>query len=865
MKGRCILLSRVACGVLAAAAMSGNAWAQSSTDLADGGEIIVTATRSASVISKTPISVSAFSNEQMQKQGVRQFQDLVRLTPGLQLNESNFGSNDVSIRGIRSNAGAATTGIYIDDVPIQQREMTGAGAVFPAVFDLERVEVLRGPQGTLFGSGSQGGTVRFIRAQPSLTDYSGLARAEGSVMPNHAGSYELGLAIGGPLIEEKLGFRVSAYHRHDGGWIDKVAGTFQINPKYDTPGVLPGLGAGQDANEWNAHRGNFGPDSLVFTPERTTVENYNFKKTTVFSGALTFAPTENLKITPSFFHQNERNGGVNRSMWMAASDLDSNKYVLPDFSPGAAGTFTQPAIRQNGQTAPGIQLSQLTLPDTERGGARLNMAALNLEWDFGPVALYSTSSYLQQNRHQYFDYTNGYQTAYMQQVTAVPGSKAPSLAQARQKSFIQELRLQSNSDGALKWVAGVFYQHSKQKGTLDIEVNTWKYANNFFGIPGPPPPDYSIAMWGADTIGDSLVYAGTDWTTEKQLAGFAQADLKLTDQLTVVAGVRYSRNWLDYTQALSGPENNINAPYGDPPIAAEYPGGSVTNIENAFTPKIGLNFQMDDRNLLYASASKGYRPGGGQMSLPGACNADLIILGYVDDQGRAQTPLTYGSDTVWAYEVGMKNRRLFGGAVNFAGSAFVIKWKDIQTSLGVPTCGYSFVDNLTSATVKGFDFELDVRPFESLTLAASGGYQQMKLDDALLSPAGGTVLPKGRPVGGSGPSWRLVFSADYQQPITDTLDLYARTDVTWQSRTPRTGTQVQGVLNFNPNDLPAVESTLVNSRLGVRQGPIDISLFVNNVFNNNKALTPSAARNRAFWTTTIFRPRQIGMTAAYRF
>src|SRR3569833_2053071 len=128
------------------------------------GEVTVTATRRSETESKVPISITAFTQEQMDSQGLRQVDDLVRFTPGLNINHIGNGGNDVSIRGISSAAGAGTTGIYIDDTPIQVRNIGySPGTTFPALFDLERVEVLRGPQGTLFGAGSEGGAVRFIR------------------------------------------------------------------------------------------------------------------------------------------------------------------------------------------------------------------------------------------------------------------------------------------------------------------------------------------------------------------------------------------------------------------------------------------------------------------------------------------------------------------------------------------------------------------------------------------------------------------------------------------------------------------------------------------------------------------------------
>src|SRR5580700_1588779 len=117
---------------------------------------------------------------------------------------------------------AATTAIYIDDVPVQVR--TGivglVGATLPAVFDLDRVEVLRGPQGTLFGSSAEGGAMRFITPEPSLTEYSGYSRADLGFTDYGDPSYEGGAAFGGPIVSNELGFRVSAWHRRDGGFVD---------------------------------------------------------------------------------------------------------------------------------------------------------------------------------------------------------------------------------------------------------------------------------------------------------------------------------------------------------------------------------------------------------------------------------------------------------------------------------------------------------------------------------------------------------------------------------------------------------------------------------------------------------------------
>src|SRR5262249_20219882 len=142
-------------------------------------EIIVTATKRAESITKVPISMMALDQETLTKQGVKDVADLARLVPGLNLQANDDdGDTSLSIRGIVSDVGAPTVGVYIDDAPVQAREEAVTTNPYPKVFDLDRVEVLRGPQGTLFGAGSEGGTLRFITPDASLQRFSGSVNTE---------------------------------------------------------------------------------------------------------------------------------------------------------------------------------------------------------------------------------------------------------------------------------------------------------------------------------------------------------------------------------------------------------------------------------------------------------------------------------------------------------------------------------------------------------------------------------------------------------------------------------------------------------------------------------------------------------------
>jgi iron complex outermembrane receptor protein len=235
----------------------------------DNGQIqrvVVTAQKRPQFAEKVPMSLSAVSQETLDKQGAVDIQDLSRITPGLSARATTiFGNPNIAVRGISSTAGSATTAIYIDDAPIQVRggDSVAGGTAYPRLFDLDRVEVLRGPQGTLFGSGAEGGAIRFITPVPRSDKFSGNAKAGISMTDGGETSYESGIAVGGPIAGDTLAFRASAYNSHDGGWIDHVSRE---------------TGASTDTNT-------------------------NGVDTTVARVALLWRPTSALTVAPSFFYQ----------------------------------------------------------------------------------------------------------------------------------------------------------------------------------------------------------------------------------------------------------------------------------------------------------------------------------------------------------------------------------------------------------------------------------------------------------------------------------------------------------------------------------------------------------------------------------
>src|SRR6185295_16049608 len=150
--------------------------------------------------------------------------------------------------------------------------------------------------------------------------------------------------------------------------------------------------------------------------------------------------------------------------------------------------------------------------------------------------------------------------------------------------------------------------------------------------------------------------------------------------------------------------NNQNSPFATPgPVLAPlYSTAALDTSENSVTPKVGVSYQMDENNMFYATVAKGFRPPGASQRVPITCDIDVADFGYVDANGKPRQPLEYKSDSVWSYELGAKNR-LAGGRVAIDASIYQIKWKDIQTSLFLPTCFESFVANTGEAKSEGVD------------------------------------------------------------------------------------------------------------------------------------------------------------------
>lgn len=734
-------------------------------------EVIVTANRRDQALTKVPASIAVFTQEKMDAQGIKSIDDIALLTPGLNFTRgSQFtGSNtQISIRGIASSVGAATTGVYIDDVPIQARSVGfSTSNTYPKVFDLQRVEVLRGPQGTLFGAGSEGGAVRFITPQPSLGQYSAYGRSELSFTEGGDANYEAGFAVGGPVVQDKLGFRISAFYRRDGGWIDRA------DP-------LTGKVVGDDTNA---------------------------QETTALKAAFTWAPTDQLQVTPQVYYQ-QVNTGDTGAYWESLSKPEDGVFK-------SGGAQAQPTK------------DRFVLP------------SMNVRYDFGDVQLISTTAYFDRKASEHRDYTN-FDVGLLLPATPypfLPGQVATGFMGDRQKIFTQEARLESHQpDARLDWVIGAFYSQDRQNATQANQDAFYEpMLQRLYGL--------SLADLGSAYLPGSLVYDSRTKSDTRQVAGFGQVDLKITPRLTATAGVRVAKTRVKHEQ-----------------VAAGFWAGAGINstgekTETSVTPKFGLAFQRDAATLFYASAAKGFRPGGAQTAVPPAlCGADLASLGLTG------SPTTYESDKVWSYEAGVK-KGFGGGRIQTEANVFLIDWDNIQRWVDLPLCGSGFISNAGSSTSRGFDLAIQGKVTSNLTLGLSLGYTDAEFNEtigvgsALMVQKGDSAL--------DGPGFTFTLSGQYDFTVAGGRDAYVRADYSHAGAEKDPNLAVFGV---NPEDTPAPRTDMLNARAGVKLADVEVSLFANNVTDEH----PGLSRYQLFpgsplITNSTFRPRTLGVAINYRY
>ena len=737
-------------------------------------EVVVTAQRREESVSRVPISISAFSQADIDTRDMKSLGDIASVTPGVDFRPVGY-SNWFTIRGISQNAGGGvaglgpnTTALYVDDAPLQARYANAAvPTAVPLVFDVDHIEVLRGPQGTLFGASAEGGAIRVISHKPSLTEFSGFVRAEGSQIDGGGINTELGAAFGGPIVPDQLGFRVSGWSRHDGGFVD------------NRPVLLGGLQAS------NVNKG----------------ESYSGR------AALLWKASSLLTVEAGVYYQRR--------------DQNSADLFDPTIGDPAAGRF----ISSRGLIQP-IHDSFYT-------------PSLKLVFDLGWSQLTSLTSNLHREDTQGYDYTLVLPPAVGFPLPTTMADAEPTIVGTNQTNFTQEIRLQSpNSSEHFHWTVGLYYSNLHQHDFETVASPTWGAMT--LAATGKT----NLQQWGEDLLNGLYTYVSDQYIGDKQKAVFANVDYDIGAHFSVFGGVRYEKQSSTYVTVSDG-------------LLAGGPSNIAASSDNTITaPKVGLNWKVDDRTLVYVSMGKGYRPGGAGIPVhlaTQACTDQLAKLGGTSN---------YEPDYLWSYEVGAKSL-LFNQRLSVEGSVYHIDWTNIISAVHVPLCATHISKNLGDAKSDGFDLSVKALLSTNWTAGLYVGYTNAHYssDTAIF---GETLSRSGQAVSDISP-WNVTAELGYQGRLMDRVVGYGRLENRYNSRNNRlVPAEDSTTTSFDPFVTTNPSVNQLNGRLGIRlAGGSDISLIATNVLNAHPVLNKNIYLVNITSGAFTIRPRTIGLGYVY--
>jgi outer membrane receptor protein involved in Fe transport len=516
-----------------------------------------------------------------------------------------------------SGGDTATVGFYLDDVPLTgpAGAQNGHVVIDPSLYDLSRVEVLRGPQGTLYGGSSMGGTMKLVTNQPNLETYQASGQSILSGTEGGGFNHDNNFMINIPIVKDQLAFRLVGTENYTSGWIDRiVASPFPV-VNYNSATNTSSRGAVQDA------------PIVAQYPGSNAYQIYSIRASVLWK------PTPNLTITPAFFFETSKQDG--------ASAYDS--------VPGITNAHYQPF--------------DIAEPLTDR----ITIVSLNVNYSFDTFDLTSStaqwwrkSTQVQDASEEFNNPTSGatYASNYG---LPPPGYYGPNgtgpeygFEDDPSQQFSEELRFTSKGNNRFNWVGGLFFSNF---------YSLWTFNGT--------TPNYSTYM----DLGTFAPATTPNWfdanepTSMIQYALFGDATYALTSELKAEVGLRW--NYYDYkfSSCISG--------WGSGQGAAEPScSGLIKLYEQSLNPKFNLSYTFSRDLMIYGTVSNGSRPGGGDSVYP---TTGVIwgpaFAAYNYPSGK--WPLTYHPDYVWSFEVGEK-ARFFDRHLTLNTSIFYEDWEHIQ-------------------------------------------------------------------------------------------------------------------------------------------------------------------------------------------
>jgi iron complex outermembrane receptor protein len=760
----------------AAAVASGNPADGNASPPATIEEVIVTAQKRSQPVTDVPMSITAASGEQLREQGIFDPSQLEDLVPGFTYRQSSYGTPIFTIRGVglysTSLSVAPTVSVYVDQVPLPYLAMTSAVGL-----DVERLEVLKGPQGILFGQNSTGGAINYIAAKPTPDPHAGFDLTYGSFNQVAGEAF-----VSGP-ITSTLTARVSVRRETQDGWqVSESRPNDRLGARDFTAARL--------LLDWTP------TDALNFEFNVNGWRNRSDTQATQFEG---FSPNRPVGGYPE-------SAAALQNLMPAPRDPR-----IADWDPGVD-------LRRNDR------FYQTSL----RGDLKLNNG----------MTLTSITAYSHLNADVPSDVDG----------TDFPNFFSETVGQIG--SFYQEVRLAADFGNRVNLTAGGNYQHD----VIDETVHDNSIASNS-GI-GPDRYQYF------KNIGNQRI--GT-W------AGFASADVKVTDTVTLQGGLRYTKQDQAFNGCVSDAGDGALAKaialvatlsgFPHPPA----PAGACVTMDDESVPKTLATLPIAQKSLnqdnlswrgdvtwkptedmtIYANITKGFKAGSFQP-LPAIFSSQL-------------NPVV--QESVLAYETGIKVN-LADGMVQFAGAAFYYDYsnKQIQGYKNFAGLGLNLpaLQNIPKSSIYGAELTATLRPIRGLNISGGATYDHSRVDDSFLAPDlyGKIVDLKGEAFPAT-PEWQIIGNADYSVPVSGTLSAFLGGGVTYRSST-NAAFGLAPALNVDAY-------ALVDFRAGVEtlDGRWRVQVWGKNVTNQYYAVNVAHVSDTIATTTGM--PATYGVTLSSRF
>lgn len=769
-------------------------------------EVIVTAERRSQNIQSVPMSITAITTTKLAQQAITDFFDYAGKVPNLSFTMQGDGvanSRTIAIRGI---SGENTTGFYIDDVPVPE-------SLDPRILDIARIEVLRGPQGTLYGARSMAGTVRIITEAPDFERFYGHAEVDaGDTEHTVRGNYTGQAVANIPLVKDRVALRVSGFYDSEAGWLTR---------SYCSDPATAGVTCFPQTHD----------PSLV-----TTVNNVAADQTYGGAASIAFKVNDDLTITPRVMIQRSSYNGFPMSDALSASG--NIGYPYP------AGPYTLPTLSPT-------DLNQGRFFNIPEGGYDYwHLYSLTAHWNTGKGTLVSSTAYFDRKVFETEDETDfvwdallpavaanpaypnipGFPANAISPTTGLPLPIASSISELKDyQQFVQEVRYVSDLSGPFQFVTGLYYYDLH--GAIPFAAD----------YPPALAPGYGAELTAADTCGlvglcpnpddPDEIFAQHYTTDSKEPAAYGQISYQLTRALKATVGLRWSQ---DETTGGGYLEGTVTQAPGGPGRVVD---PTTTIKQNSVTPLAQLDYRVDPDLMVYGMAGKGFRPGGLVPSVPAAICGGQLPPGVTFDETRK-----YGSDSLWNYEVGTKSDWL-GRRLQANADVFYIDWTHIQQFILLP-CGFQYIANAGGAVSKGGELELSARPIDPLELSLGVGYNDAKITQAAPS----SPQQVGDPVFDV-PDWTGTASAAWTQQLPQSWTMVTSLDYSYTGdrHSANNLANTNGV--FETRLLPHYE--LVDARIAFDHDIWELALVGKNLTNEYADLGDS----RSLAAETPGRPR----------